>query len=174
MSCINTIKHMRTPILLVLFSILKCSTLSRVLSSLCNTHIFVALPCPLQDPPYNNNSVPCPIPLPESCFFHCIPRSIYRTSCFWIILRRILLATGVSAMVWSVHPLTLKSVSTIKIMLSHPSNMSLSLNGPMDVKLCKSQEHSASPSAHGHSPTICNPRWSEHQDKALPLPWHGR
>ena len=58
------------------------------LSSLCNTHIFVVLSCPLHDPPYINNSVPCPTPLPESCLFHCISCSIYCSSCFWIILHR--------------------------------------------------------------------------------------
>jgi hypothetical protein len=116
-----------------------------------HTHIFVALSCPPHDPPYINNLVPSPIPHPESRFFHRISRFIYCSSCFWI-LHRILLATGGSAMVWLfVYPLTFKSVSTIKIMLSHPSSMPLSLNGPMDVKLCKSQENSASPSAHGHS-----------------------
>jgi hypothetical protein len=123
-----------------------------------HTH-FCSAPLSSPWPPYIKNSVPCPIPIPESCLLHCISCSTYHSGCFWIILHRILFATGVRAMAWFfVHPLTSESVTSEQYV-----SITKRTNGCQIVQVSGIQCQLVSP----WPLTICNPRWSEHQDKAL-------
>jgi hypothetical protein len=147
-------------------------------------HIFLALPRLLHDSSYTSYFVPpsCPFLNPAwairiSCFTH------HSNHC-WIILNRISLAWEINAiMSLFMHIMTSKSVTVRRIMLlSYTSNMPHRqewLNGTMGINLGKLLplpvllvEHSFTYTvpvmpAHGHSPTTCNIRWSEHQHTTL-------
>jgi len=99
-SRISTVKCLGIPTLLMLFHIFRCCTLSKsFVWSIKQFDIFVVLPCSVHDSRTLAICSLAPSPFRNPNGSIGVSYSVHDSSCFWIILRRILFSWGNSAMV---------------------------------------------------------------------------